>query len=1120
MHIANITTASLDDRVEPVDLAQSPGDIVILSFSDSDLNTLAGAHAAAGDLPSLRLAALNDLRHPMSVDLWLDTVAAGAKVILIRLLGGYEWWRYGCEQVAALARRRGIALALLPGECRDRDPDLARLSTVPAAEQAALLACFREGGTANMAVLLARLATLSGGAPVNAPAPKTMPRHGFYQPGIGIVARPEPATPARATVLIVFYRSILLAGDQTPVDALVAALAARDIAGLALFVPSLKDDAATAFLRAAARDHGAAAIVTTTAFAAAQGPAATSVFTDLGVPVLQAMIATTPLAAWRDSPRGLGTADLAMHMVLPELDGRLAAGALSFKAAENRDAARPSARSGADAGPLEFAPLRNRPEASRIDQVVARLVALLDLRDCPAERRRLVIMLPDYPGADGRTGYAVGLDAPASVLAILHDLAAAGYRVDGIPATSRELLSLLADATPAVEGAAWAAAFDRLPGAARDKVTAAWGPPPKGPHRLRHHRFGNVWVVLAPDRGRGADRRADYHDPDLPPRHELLAFGHWLRHDAGAHAVVHVGAHGTLEWLPGKAAALTATCFPEIVAGALPVIYPFIVNNPGEAAQAKRRIAAQTLGHLPPPLVDAGLTAAQAEIERLVDEFVQADGLDRRRRDRLAGLIHRRAAATGLDRVAGVAADADANTALKQIDAWLCDIKDFAIKDGQHIYGRAEAGAPAARRASAAAEKAALLAALDGRFIAPGPAGAPHRGRRDVLPTGRNLYTVDPRALPTATATDLGREAAEEVVRFYLQEHGQWPRALVIDLWGSASLRTGGEEIAQGLWLMGCQPEWDGETGRVTGVQVLPPAHLGRPRIDVTWRISGLFRDMFPAQLALLASAGDAVARRQGEGADNPLAAEAAAGRATRRLFGSAPGTYGSGAEALLQSGAWRDRAAIGAAYLATADHAFDEGGDDGAGRHDPDGFSAQVARADLLVHIGDDAGRDLLEGSADAAFIGGFAAAAARLGKAADLVTLDTRDPHRPRARALIDDLRRVVTGRAVNPRYIAGQMRHGPRGAADFAETVDRLVAFAETTESVPSALIDMVHDAYVGDARVRDFIRAENPAAGQAMANRLRVARRRGLWHPRRNQVDDELAALAAPLAGDAP
>ncbi|MEC8793668.1 MAG: cobaltochelatase subunit CobN, partial [Pseudomonadota bacterium] len=246
----------------------------------------------------------------------------------------------------------------------------------------------------------------------------------------------------------------------------------------------------------------------------------------------------------------------------------------------------------------------------------------------------------------------------------------------------------------------------------------------------------------------------------------------------------------------------------------------------------------------------------------------------------------------------------------------------------------------------------------------------------------------------------------------------------------------------------------------------------------------------------------------------------AAAGRATRRRFGSAPGTYGSGAEALLQSGAWRDRAALGAAYLATADHAFDEGGDDGAGRHDPDGFSAQVARADLLVHIGDDAGRDLLEGSADAAFIGGFAAAAARLGKAADLVTLDTRDPHRPRARALIDDLRRVVTGRAVNLRYIAGQMRHGPRGAADFAETVDRLVAFAETTESVPSALIDMVHDAYVGDARVRDFIRAENPAAGQAIAHRLSAARRRGLWHPRRNQVDDELAALAAPLAGDAP
>ena len=380
---------------------------------------------------------------------------------------------------------------------------------------------------------------------------------------------------------------------------------------------------------------------------------------------------------------------------------------------------------------------------------------------------------------------------------------------------------------------------------------------------FRAARFGNITVALAPDRGRSEDRRADYHDPKLPPRHALVAFGLWLRESLGCHALVHVGAHGTLEWLPGKTVALSQNCFPEIVAGALPVVYPFIVSNPGEAAQAKRRIAAVTIGHLPPPLAGAGLDERQQALERLVDEYAQADGLDRRRRDRLAKLIVETAGRTGLATEAGVTGDEDPDTALLRIDAWLCDLKDFAIKDGLHIYGRSAAvEADPLRSSSAEAERRALLAALDGRHIKAGPSGAPARGRSDVLPTGRNLFTADPRTMPTPTAFELGRAAADEVMRRYAQDHGDWPRALMIDLWGSASLRTGGEEIAQGLALMGCRPQWDGATGRVTGVEVLPPAALERPRVDVSFRISGLFRDMFPAQIALIDAAVGAVAAR------------------------------------------------------------------------------------------------------------------------------------------------------------------------------------------------------------------------------------------------------------------
>lgn len=554
---------------------------------------------------------------------------------------------------------------------------------------------------------------------------------------------------------------------------------------------------------------------------------------------------------------------------------------------------------------------------------------------------------------------------------------------------------------------------------------------------------------------------------------------------------------------------MSQNCFPEIVTGALPVIYPFIVSNPGEAAQAKRRIAAVTIGHLTPPLEGAGLSPEQQELERLVDEYSQADGLDRRRRDRLAKLIVETAQKTGLAGEAGVDAADDPDAALVRIDAWLCDLKDFAVKDGLHIFGRADGNDPM-RRQCAEAERIALLAALDGHHIRPGPAGAPARGRTDVLPTGRNLFTSDPRTLPTPTAFALGQKAAYEVLRSYMQEHGDWPRALVIDLWGSASLRTGGEEIAQGLALMGCRPQWDPATGRVTGIEVLPPAQLGRPRVDVTWRISGLFRDMFATQIALIDAAVAAVAARDEAEGDNPLATAKRAGQATARIFGSAPGTYGSGVEDKLASGDWDERAELGQAYLDGASHAF--GGHDGEGRHDGS-FADRLVEADLLVHSADDPGRDILEGSADVAFIGGFAAAVKALGGKADLIVLDTTRAETPKARSLAQTITRTVRARALNPRFIAGQLRHGPRGASEFAETVDRLVGFAETTDAVPGALIGDLHTAYLEDETVRAFLLRENPAAARFIAERFASARRRGLWHPLRNSIDDNLAALIA-------
>lgn len=1108
MHILATTTASLDDLIEPVDLQQSPADMVALSFTDSDLAGIASAWQAQREaLPLLRLAALRDLRHPMSVDLWIDNTAAHARVILVRVLGGYEWWRYGCDRLSALARQKGIALVLLPGECHQDDQRLAERSTVSPEARTALLACFREGGPDNMRALTMQLARLAG-RDVEAPEAAPVAKAGFYAPGHGIVEAsffPASANADRPVVPILFYRSMLLASDVAPIDALVEALGEQGLCAVPVFVSSLRDPVAADFVRNAVEILKPQALITATAFSSGAEPGEKTLFDRFGVPVFQVVTATTRREAWQEGQRGLAPADLAMHVVLPELDGRLMAGAISFKD-----------EAALDEG-LSFGVQRNRPEPARIRQVAARIAAFLKLGGTPVAERRIVVLIPDYPSAPGRTGYAVGLDVPSSVLAMLHDLDEAGYAVDGVPETPRALMQQLEEPSEALSLYEYRVAFDALPEEARETLLATWGPAEAdaedGVFPFRAARFGNVTVALAPDRGRSADRRVDYHDPTLAPRHALVAFGHWMREGLDAHALIHVGAHGTLEWLPGKTVALTETCFPEIVAGALPVVYPFIVSNPGEAAQAKRRIGAVTLGHLTPPLAGAGLSQDQQELERLVDEYAQADGLDRRRRDRLAQLIVETAERTGLTRDAGVEDTGDTDAALMQIDAWLCDLKDFAIKDGLHIYGRGSGMDEGPERSACAeSEKRALLAALDARHIAPGPSGAPARGRTDVLPTGRNIFTADPRTLPTPTATALGRMAADEAVRGYLQEHGDWPRSLVIDLWGSASLRTGGEEIAQGLALMGCRPQWDQATGRVMGIEVLPPASLGRPRIDVTWRISGLFRDMFPTQIALLDTAVAAVAARDEDESENPLAAAArVAGKAPARIFGSAPGIYGAGPEEKLARGDWQERAELGQAYLDAGAFAF--GGAEGEGRWEDGAFARQVADADMLIHTGDDAGRDILEGSADVAFIGGFAAAVEALGGKADLVVLDTTDPERPRARSLAQAIARTVRARAVNPRFIEGQLRHGPRGAAELTETVDRLIGFAETTDAVSGSLIDAVFDAYLGDERVRDFLLAENPAAARAMAERFHAARRRGLWHPRRNSVDDDLAALFA-------
>jgi cobaltochelatase CobN len=1116
MHLLVRETRGLDEADDAVDLGQSRADLVFLSFSDSDLGALAASWSAQGQTaPSLRLANLARLRHPMSVDLYVEQVIAGAACVVIRLLGGLDYWRYGAEEIAHAARANDISLALLPGDGRD-DARLIELSTVDGTTLARLHAFFAAGGPENMRRALDLMAHLAGLAPDHGFAAEPLPMHGMHRLDLA-------ETPGRPLAAIVFYRAYLLAADLAPIEALARALDREGLNVRALYVGSLKDRDTANFVAAALCEWAPQVVLNATAFSARLDDAPSPLEAP-GVPILQVVFSGSSREAWQNSPRGLSQSDHAMQVVLPELDGRLLTTAVSFKAEESEVAG------------LEFARVAHRPAAEGIEAAARNASLWARLATTPRAERRLALVLSDYPGAAGQAAHAVGLDAIASSVEILRLLDSEGFDIGEAVPDNASLVAALCDAkpTPFLSLAAYKCLFARLDSSASAKIAAAWGAPEDDPSirdghfTLRFVRHGKLIAAIQPERGNALDRKSSYHDPDLPPRHAYAAFYLWLRETERLHAMIHLGTHGTLEWLPGKAMALSSSCLPAALLGGVPVIYPFIVNNPGEAAAAKRRLGAVTIGHLTPPLKAAGHGNHTLELERLIDEYAAADGLDRRRTALLRDEIIDRAAVAGLLAECGADRASNKEDQLARLDAYLCDVKDLQIRDGLHIYGRVpdpqrreeflaalaqsnpqtSAETLAARFDQAASrEREALLGALDGRFVPPGPSGAPTRGRADVLPTGRNLYAIDPRAVPTRSALVLAEKAAKELLRRHLQDHGEYPRALVMDVWGSATMRTGGEDLALALLLMGTRPVWDQGSARVSGFEILPIAELDRPRIDVTLRISGLFRDAFEAQIALFDEAVRAIASRDEAEDWNPLAA-AARGlegedfrRATARIYGAAPGDYGAGVTERVERGAWDRRSDLGLDYLAASATAYGKGL---GGTTDRDGFAARIRAADAFLHQQDHAEIDLLDSLDYAAYEGGFAAAADRLGNTPALYHTDISRPDAPKVRTLVEEIARIVRGCAANPAWIEGMKRHGYRGAAEVTRSVEGLFAFAATLPARLDRQFELLYDATLGDEAVDTFLRRENPQAREAMAARFDEAIRRDLWRPRRNSV----------------
>ncbi len=1240
MHILAAQSRLIDDGSDAVDLDQAPGDIVILSAADTELAGFAQCAPVLSGKASLRLASLMALSHPYSIDLYVEKTLAQSRLIVLRLLGGADYWSYGLERVRETVLANDCRLLVLPGDDK-WDADLAARSTVSLEAAHLFWRYCIEGGPDNQANALLFAASLLDKA--DPPTlPKPLARAGLWwpegpTPDLEDLAR-RWCDPARPRAGIIFYRAMVQGAATEPVAALVRALDEAGVNAVPVFVSSLKDPESVSILSDVFERHKPDVLLNGTAFAVSKGGAVhkPTPLDRYGASVLQIVFSSVSEEGWQESDRGLGIRDLAMHVVLPELDGRLLTRAVSFKEEGRYDPV------------TQSTPVRFVPKPDRIDFVARLAAAWAGLTKTDRSDKRLALILANYPNKDGRIANGVGLDTPASAVTIMEDLKQAGYGIENAPEASGQLMELLlSGVTNALKKTRdksrnarfsiddYLKNFRKLPQKVQTEVKERWGPATgdpfvsEGAFVLPLLTFGNVAVGIQPARGYNIDPKETYHDPSLVPPHNYFAFYFWLRETYGLDAIVHLGKHGNLEWLPGKALALSENCYPEAVLGPVPNIYPFIVNDPGEGSQAKRRNSAVIVDHLTPPLARAESHGVAEELETLLDEYYLATGVDPRRMDLIENEILDLAARHGLDLDIGLKKDMDRATQLSRIDAHLCDLKEMQIRDGLHILGKSPAGPEltetvvalarvprgaspsdaSLQRALAAdlglhgfdpldcdmaapwdgpkphiltalttdpwrtsgdtverlellasrlvgsgsveddwpqtqtvlteiserlrpsieqsgpLELAAVRAALDGRFVAPGPSGAPTRGRPDVLPTGRNFYSVDVRAVPTEIAWRLGVKSASRLVERYYMEEGEWPTSMALTAWGTSNMRTGGDDIAQALALIGANPVWEPGSGRVTGFGIIPLSELGRPRIDVTLRISGFFRDAFPHQIDLFDSAVSAVASLDEPEDANPIAARVkrqsaefvasgltekdARRRATFRVFGSKPGAYGAGLQALIDEGIWSDRRDFADAFLEWGSYAYGGGAE---GMRDRQLFEARLSSVEAVVQNQDNREHDLLDSDDYYQFEGGLSASVETVrGEAPIVFHNDHSRPERPVIRTLAEEIGRIVRGRAANPKWIAGVMRHGYKGAFEIAATVDYLFAFAATTKAVRDHHFDQLHEAYLQDDAVRGFIAEHNPSALEEIAARFAEAIDRGLWTPRRNATYAELVAL---------
>ena len=1218
----------------------------------------------------------------------------------------------GLADLIGLAHQEGWGLVVISGVPGSVDI-LPRTSNVSPEFASNLTSYFMAGGVRNVAQALRYAAAEHLGIVIGYDPPQAMPAHGLYHPDLLVTNSADWTShraPDRPVASVLFYRAHVLSGNLQFVDLTLRALESRGFAAIGIFTSSLRDRDSTGIpLALRLLTVFPDIIVNTLSFPlfALSSPepalpdSGSTPFEAIGAPLIQAICCGTPRAQWSESARGLSPTEAAMNIALPECDGRLITVPISFK--ENH---------------------RYVPDPERIQRVADFARRLATLRSKSNSEKRIAIVLSNAGGKAQRIGGAVGLDTPASLLRWLADMRAAGYKVGALPRSPDALMTqLLAqgcydDKHPIDSSTAWRMPRRRYSQWFRAQsegfqtpLCDMWGTPTlagptlappfwrgdrqsarRSPLLALHEpysddndylfsglKFGNVIVAIQPPRGFGVDPDAMYHATDLPPCHHYAAFYRWVADEWRADAIVHFGTHGTLEWLPGKSLAMSADCAPDVLLADLPLIYPFVVNNPGEGAQAKRRTHAVIVDHLVPPLTHADTCGPLATLSHLVEEYYRAEVLDTNKlpvlRRQIWDLVRttrleddlkqirlerhgdhehswdERVTEQGIPRALERLSGRGFAHLLEDLDAYLCDLGRAQIRGGLHVFGAPPEGSalvdllfailrspngnipslidavtraggidpatlcdslgvwsdplppvlsdwvsgvvtvgqvrtavdelarallrdltecsflpacidslierrfapsdePCTAGLSAAVatdllsrtlrfvcetlapnlarttdETRHLLAALNGAYVPAGPSGSPSRGMAHVLPTGRNFYTVDPRGLPTPAAWSTGVALARGALARHFAEKGRWPESIALSIWGTPTMRTGGDDIAQALALLGVRPVWEPETRRTCGLDIIPLSELGHPRIDVTLRVSGFFRDAFPALMHLY---DDAVQRvvildepaeqnfvrkhwlaetlgLQAQGCD----VDSARRRASYRVFSSKPGAYGTGLMQLMDSSAWRDAGELAEAVLLWGGWAYSPQCADGV--EAVESFRRKLAGVELVLHNQDNLEQDLFDSSDYFEFHGGLVAAVSSISETTPRAYFgDSSNPSRPAVRTLQGEALRVYRSRVVNPKWLNAMQRHGYRGGLELAATVDSLFGFSATAGIVTDWMFEGIAESIAG-GEVRRFLERDNPWALNAIVERLLEAEQRQLWAPKPQTLERLRATL---------